>query len=94
MDEQPILMGSDNPNGWKLEELLMQLQFEIAIKSDKLEGDHRLQAKTVTNNNTMIIALLTQAEAIQRQSYAILDDMAPNEGPLGKPRIGNGSDAG
>lgn len=83
-----VLMGSENPNGWKLGELLSQLQCEVSCKSIKIERDTRIQSKTVQNNNAQIIGLLKQAEAIQSQSYAILDEMGPNEGPLGQPRIG------
>ena len=71
-----------------MEELLALLQGEVAGKSRKIERDPRIQSKTVQNNNAQIIGLLKQAEAIQRQSYAILDEMGPNEGPLGQPRIG------
>lgn len=88
MPPEEVLMSPTNPEGWKLEELLEHLQGEVRRKSDKIAHDTRLIAKTVLNNNAQIIALLAQAEAIQRQSYALLDDMAPNEGPLGKPRIG------
>ena len=83
-----VLMGTENPDGWKLEELLVKLQFEVGNKSAKIEKDTRLEAKTVLHHNMQIIGLLQQAEALQRQSYAILDAMAPNEGPLGTPRIG------
>ena len=83
-----ILRGSGNPKGLKLEELLAQLQREIEKKSERIYPDKRLISKTVQNNNSQIIGLLIQAEAIQRQSYALLDDMSPNEGPLGNPRIG------
>jgi len=87
----PILMGPTNVNGWKLEELLSKLQDEVWHKSLKIARDPRLIAKTVYNNNQQIIGLMRQAEALQRQSYALLDDTSPNEGPLGTPRIGEGS---
>jgi hypothetical protein len=64
----------------------------VLHKSNKIENDPRIEAQTVLNNNRQIMGLLQQAEGLQRQSYAILDRMAPNEGPLGKPRIGVGSD--
>jgi len=89
--EPLILMGKDNPDGMKLEDLLSKLQLEVGNKCALIENDPRLEAKTVVNNNHQIIGLLAQAEAIQKQSYAILDNMAPNEGPLGTPRIGEGS---
>jgi hypothetical protein len=93
LDSLPeVLMSPTNPNGWKLETLLVHLRLEVLHKSNKIENDPRIEAQTVLNNNRQIMGLLQQAEGLQRQSYAILDRMAPNEGPLGTPRIGVGSD--
>lgn len=86
-----ILMGPQNPTGWKLEDLLEALQFEVMKKCDKIISDSRPVSRKVLRNNQQIIGLLAQAEALQRDSYDRLDAMAPNEGPLGKPRIGEGS---
>ena len=86
-----ILMSPDNPEGWKLEELFSQLRSEIGDKSDKICIDKRPVARAVLRNNQQICGLLSQAEAIQRHSYDLLDALAPNEGPLGTPRIGAGS---
>lgn len=89
-----VLMSPKTPDGWKLEDLLRQLQFEIGLKSAKIENDARPVARAVLRHNQQIVALfLAQAEALQRGSYDLLDAMAPNEGPLGRPRIGAGSDA-
>jgi len=87
-----ILRGSENPTGWKLEELLSVLHDEVRDKCLKIECDLSLEAQTVLHNNMQIMGLLLQAEALQRQSYAILDAKAPNQGPLGTPRIGNPPD--
>ncbi len=86
-----VLMSPENPDGWKLEDLFSQLQAEIVIKSAKIVDDARPVARLVLRNNQQIIGLLAQAEALQRGSYDALDAMAPDEGPLGKPRIGTGS---
>jgi len=83
-----ILMSPENPDGWKLEELLRSLQNEVYEKSAKIAGDESLLSKTVQNHNLQIIGLLAQAEGIQRQSFALLDDKGPNQGPTGVPRIG------
>lgn len=88
-----ILMSSTNPNGHKLEELLQQLQIEVATKSQKIESDTRPSARQVLRNNSQIIGLLMQAEALQRSSYDVLSTIGPNQGPLGTPRIGNPGDA-
>lgn len=86
---ETILMGRDNPNGYKLEELLHKLQQEINKKIEYIKDDDRLVAKQVMCHNRQIVGLLAQAEALQRLSYDILDNMAPNEGPLGNYRIGS-----
>jgi len=88
-----VLMSPQNPEGWKLEDLFSQLQAEIEIKSEKITNDASPVARLVLRNNQQIIGLLAQAEALQRSSYDALDAMAPNEGPLGRPRIGVGSEA-
>jgi len=87
-DNKSILMGRDNPDGYKLEELLNMLVSEVETKNTYIESDPRLEAKQVVCNNKQIIGLLQQAEALQRMSYAVLDNMSANEGPLGKYRIG------
>lgn len=89
---KPILMSADNPDGHKLENLLNQLQQEVEAKSAKIVNDRRPQALRVLRNNQQIIGLLMQAEALQCDSYDVLATMGPNEGPLGTPRIGKGSD--
>lgn len=86
-----VLMGPQNPTGWKLEELLAKLRSEVSAKCEKIAADRRPVARRVLRNNQMIMGLLQAAEACQRDSYDLLDAKAPNEGPLGKPRIGQGS---
>jgi len=86
--DMKILMGRDNHDGHKLEELLHLLQDEVSEKCRFIEDDPRIEAKTVLRNNQQIVGLLAQAEALQRHSYDTLDSMGKNEGPLGQYRIG------
>lgn len=86
-----ILMGPDNPHGWKLEDLLSAIAAEVAVKCTKIKDDARPVARQVLRNNQQIIGLLGQAEALQRDSYDKLDAFKPNDGPEGTPRIGVGS---
>lgn len=90
--DRNVLMGPYNPTGWKLEELAAQLQHEVAAKCVIIRVDSRPIARAVLRHNQQIIGLLMQIEALQRHSYDLLDAAGPNEGPLGKPRIGMGSD--
>lgn len=86
-----VLMSPQNPTGWKLEDLLEAIREEVKGKCSKIEGDARPVARAVLRNNQQILGLLRQAEALQRDSYDRLSTMAPNQGPLGTPRIGVGS---
>lgn len=88
----PLLMSKVNPEGWKLEELLEKTAHEIAtLKTPLIRDDPRIVAKAVVYNNDRICALLHEAARLQRDSYRMLATIGPNEGPLGKPRIGTGS---
>jgi hypothetical protein len=88
----PVLMSPDNPNGWKLEDLLLQLTVEITGKNLKIENDHRSEAIVVHNNNNRIIEMLRDCYRLQTNSMETLAKIGPNQGPLGKPRIGEGSE--
>lgn len=87
-----ILMGRDNPHGWKLEDLLQVIGAEVVVKCQYIKDDARPVARAVLRNNQQIVGLLAQAEALQRASQDALDFLGPNQGPEGKPRIGVGSD--
>ena len=88
----PVLMSKANPSGWKLEELLVQLAHEIeTLKTPLIAADPRPVAQMVVEHNNQIVVLLRKAAEIQAASYASLASIGPNQGPLGKPRIGVGS---
>jgi hypothetical protein len=91
--ETPILMSPQNPEGWKLEELLRRTAEEVEGKTAKISQDHSLAARRVAENNGRIVALLARAAAIQDESMAALAAVGPDQGPLGKPRIGPGSES-
>uniref|UniRef100_UPI003F746574 hypothetical protein n=1 Tax=Enterococcus faecium TaxID=1352 RepID=UPI003F746574 len=83
-----VLMTAEKPEGFKLEELLARLQSEIISKTQKIQNDGSDVAEFVKGNNLEIIRLLSMAEALQRSSYVMLSAKAPDQVPLGKPRIG------
>lgn len=82
---QPILMSRDNPDGYKLEDLLSALRLEIEGKSMRVAQDPR--AIDLVRSNARIIKLLAEAEAVQREALAALDRLGPDQGPRGTPRI-------
>ncbi len=88
MEKKTVLMGSENHNGWKLEELLAQVKQEVSQKINKIVNDSSPQAQLVVRNNLAIIEHLGAAEALQQSSYIVLDAISKNEGPAGNPRIG------
>lgn len=93
MPNIPVLMSPVNPDGWKLEDLLHQIYGEVKAKCRKIENDPRPVARQVLRNNQQIMGLLQQAAALQEDSYDKLDAIGPNQGPLGTPRIGEGSES-
>ena len=86
-----LLMSPEHPGGWKLEELIAQVMSELHVKCGKLKGDDRSIARLVLSNNQAILGLLRSAIECQLSSVKALDEFAPNQGPLGTPRIGIGS---
>lgn len=87
-----ILMSKENPDGWKLEDLLTRLREELDRKNDRLSGDTHPIARGVLQSNRRIIALLNQAEQLQREALRYLDTLGPDQGPRGTPRVGPGAE--
>lgn len=88
----PILMSAENPEGWKLEDILAQLRHEVEQKTLKIMGDKSEAAAEVVTMNHRIMSCLSEAALCQNYNYRMLAaKVGPNEGPLGKPRIGEGS---
>ena len=92
MKTTPILMSADNPDGWKLEDLCAQLQREVLAKNQRIDGDNREQALRTAARNRRIIQLLGNIVSMQQDIMADLATLGPDDGPLGRPRIGKGSD--
>lgn len=86
-----VLMSRTKHDGWKLEELLLQMQIEIQLETNMVQQDVSDTAQTVKANNQAIIELLARAEELQRASLWALAKVAKDTGPAGKPRIGNSS---
>lgn len=81
-----ILMTRDNPEGWKLDDLLREIVLDIEKKRGFIKGsEHPLKDK-VLDSNADIISLLDTALQVHDKIYKELDAISPNEGPL-KPRL-------
>jgi hypothetical protein len=83
-----VLMSVDNPQGFKLEELLKQLQIEVEEKTARVANDTSELAESVKCNNRQIVLLLSNAERLQRASFKLMAAKYPDTGPSGTPRIG------
>ncbi len=81
-----FLLTADNPDGWRLEDLLTEIQNDIVRRSHKIVDDDRQEARQVLHNNIEILALLTQCIEKARNSADVLNSIGPHED--GKPRIG------
>jgi hypothetical protein len=85
-----FLQSDENPNGYKLEEILAVLRSDVLLRSLKIAGDDRPEALRVMANNVKILQLLTEACELARNSTQTLDrafgPSTVEEG--GSPRIG------
>ena len=81
-----ILMGTDNHDGWKLEDILKKLADEVEAKSNKISDSTHPQRDMIMQHNVQIIEYLTKARNIQIDTYKQLDAVEPNRGPS-NPRL-------
>lgn len=88
---RPLLMSKANPHGWALEDLLPRLRTDLLERCARLSGDTRPIARAVLRHNEEIVAMLSAADAKQRHTLELLNSLGPDPGPLGKPRVGQGS---
>jgi hypothetical protein len=84
---KPILMSKENPNGYKLEQLLEQLAQELMIKNENIAHDNGEVSQFVRGNNLEIIRNLTRSKQLQDQSYKMLEKLGTDQGPKGKARL-------
>ena len=85
-----FLVSEDNPQGRKLEELLLELRADVLTRCTKISDDHRPEALQVMANNMKVLEHLTAAIELSSDSTRILDrSFGPSEaGAGGPPRIG------
>ncbi len=85
-----FLVSEENPNGHKLEELLIEIRGDILYRCTKIAKDQRPEAMAVLANNVMILEHITEAIHLAQDSTKILDrafgKSQADKG--GQPRIG------
>jgi hypothetical protein len=84
-----FLVNAENPDGYKLEEILMAIRKEIILRATRIVDDHRPEAHQVLENNIKILQLLSDGIMLAEDSSRILDKTfgPPKDG---QPRIGTG----
>ena len=83
-----VLMSRDNPNGWKLEELLKKIADEVLEKNESIEYDGSWIVGNIMSNNCAIVSYLLKSLERQTSTLALLDALGKDQGPEGTPRIG------
>lgn len=81
-----LLVTADHPDGWRLEDILTEIQNDMFRRSSKIIDDNRGEARRVLQNNIEILGLLTTCIEKAQDSTTILNSLGPHED--GKPRIG------
>ncbi len=67
-----FLTTDDNPQGFKLEDILTMIRQDVIHRMEKIMTDHRSEAQQVLKNNVRILALLTESIEIAEGSTVLL----------------------
>ncbi len=82
-----FLVTEENPDGFRLEEILTVIRKDIILRATKILDDDREQALQVLENNIKILGLLSECINIATDSSRLLDrSFGPHKD--GEPRIG------
>lgn len=82
-----FLITDDNPDGYKLEDILSAIRNEIFERATKVMNDRRPEAVVVINNNIKILDHLAESIVLAENSTAVLDKAFGQRDP-NMPRIG------
>lgn len=85
-----FLKSEANPNGRRLEDILMEIRGDVLLRCTKISDDVRPEALHVMNNNVKILEHLTEAINLAHDSTQLLNRaFGPSEAEHGgPPRIG------
>ena len=81
-----LLITTENPNGWRLEDILSEIQNDTVRRTQKIIDDPRPDTRAVLNNNIEIMSLLSKCVERSEESTRILNSLGPHQD--GQPRIG------
>lgn len=82
-----FLVTDENPDGYKLEDILTAIRNEMFERATKIMNDKRPEAAAVMNNNIKILGHLAESIALAENSTAVLDKAFGQHDPK-MPRIG------
>jgi len=82
-----FLVSEENPEGFKLEDILRTLRKDILTRCTKIADDQSEAARHVMDNNMHILNLLTETIQVAEDSTQVLDKAFGRPTP-GHPRIG------
>jgi hypothetical protein len=85
-----FLRSDKNPDGHKLEDLLMQLRSDVLHRCEVIAADTRPEALHVMANNVKVLGNLSEAINLALDSTRVLDrSFGPSQAAQGGlPRIG------
>ena len=83
-----FLVSETNPQGHKLEDILMSIRKEVLGRCTKIVDDHAPEAKRVLSNNVKILHLLGDAIGMAEDSTTTLDRSFGRASEGDPPRIG------
>lgn len=85
-----FLKSESNPDGRRLEDILLELRADVLTRCTKISGDIRPEALQVMSNNMKVLDHLTAAIELAQDSTHLLDRaFGPSQAEDGgEPRIG------
>ena len=82
-----FLVTDENPQGYKLEDILSGIRNDMMVRATKIMEDTRPEARKVLENNLRILQLLTESISVAEDSTRLLNkSFGPHQ--AGEPRIG------
>ena len=82
-----FLVTDENPEGYKLEDILTAIRNDIILRASKIMEDQRPEATAVMDNNIKILGFLSESIELAKNSTEILDKSFGPHNP-DVPRIG------
>jgi len=83
-----FLKADDNPDGYKLEDILRAIRKDVIYRCTKIVDDSAPTAQLILSNNMTVLTLLTDAINLAEESTHLLQKEFGPPNSDGSPRIG------